>query len=151
MPVPRLRVLIGFDSAPDDVVQQWTDVSADVRFVAGVTLSRGRSDEFAAVEPGRLSLALGNASGDYTYDGATVVPGKRIRVLVSADGETWSPRFDGYVDGWPMSWSQVVEQPTVTVTATDRLARFGLHRVLRDAIHEQAGHSAPTTTGAILG
>lgn len=150
MPVPRLRVLVGFDSAPDDPVQQWTDVSTDVRFMAGLSMTRGRSDEFSTVEPGRLSLTLDNTSAAYTFDGTRVVPGKRIRVEVSADGESWSPRWDGYVDGWPMAWDRVVEQPTVAITATDRLARFSAKRTLRDALHEELGQASPTP-GSVFG
>lgn len=151
MPTPAIRVEVAFASHPDDQVQQWTDVSADV--IGDVSWDRGRSDEFSDPEPGRLSVSLRNTSGGYTFGPAnpTVLPGKRIRVSVSADGVTWWPRFSGYVDGWPMAWAQVVEQPRVQVTATDRLARFGLMRVLRDAVHEQAGFASPTRDGSILG
>lgn len=157
MPVPALRVLVAFASAPEDPAQQWTDVSADV--TGEVTLERGRPDEFSAVEPGRMSVTLDNSSGNYTYGNASgahypnVLPGKRIRVDVSADGGgSWSTRWDGYVDGWPMGWADgVAERPEVTITATDRLSRFGLTRLLRHALAEELGTAAaPTATTFVL-
>jgi hypothetical protein len=156
MPTPLTRVEVAFTSHPDDPVQVWTDVTADM--VGDVTCDRGRSDEFSDAEPGRLTVVLRNTDGDYTHGNAAgayypnVLPGKRVRVSVSADqGATWWPRFSGYVDGWPMAWQQVVEQPRVVLTASDRLAQFGLMRTLRDAVHEQAGHASPTRDGSILG
>lgn len=160
MPVPFVRVEVGFDSAPDDPNQQWTDISADVRLADGIRMSRGRADEFDNVEPGRLSLTLDNTSGDYTYGNASganypnVLPGKRIRVSTSVDaGMSWLPRWDGYVDGWPAEWANgVTQQPRVRITATDRLSRFGLRRVLRDALHEELGTAAEDqSAGWILG
>lgn len=141
MPVPYVRVEVAFTTAPDEPVQAWTDISTDVRLADGIATSRGRSDEFEQVNPGRLTLTLDNTAGAYTFGSSNpnVLPGKRIRLLVSLDGETWSPRFDGYVDGWPMAWQSVVEQPRVLITATDRLARFGRLRLLRHPMAEEAG------------
>lgn len=150
MPVPTVRVQVAFASNPDDPGQVWSDISADVRMADGVSITRGRSDEFTDVQPGRLTLTLDNTAGNYTFGYASgahypnVLPGKRIRVAVSGDdGGSWSPRFDGYVDGWPTEWAAgLTEQPRVRIGATDRLARFGNMRQLRDALHEELGSAA---------
>lgn len=149
MPVPNVRVEVAFASAPGDAVQVWTDISEWVRLADGITMTRGRSDEFDTVQPGRLSLTLNNTGGNFTFGYASgayypnVVPGRQIRVAVSPDGATWYPRWRGYVDGWPAEWDNgVTEQPRVRITATDRLARAGLQRALRDALHEELGTAA---------
>jgi hypothetical protein len=68
------------------------------------------------------------------------------------DGATWLPRFDGYVDGWPASWANgITQQPRVTVTATDRLARFTRLRLLRDPLAEELGTAATDQLGSTLG
>jgi len=153
MPVPQVRVQIAFSTAPDDPVQTWADVTTDVRLSDGISANRGRSDEFANVELGKLGLTLDNTSGAYTFGSGNpnVLPGKRIRLLVSPDGDTWVPRFDGYVDGWPMGWANVVEQPRVTITATDRLSRFSRLRTLRDSLAEELGTAAVDQLGNTLG
>lgn len=138
---PSVRVEVGFASAPD-APQVWEDVTAYTR--GAITLTRGRSDEDARATPGRLSLTLDNTDGRFTYGNASgayypnVKPRRRIRVSVSPDdGATWAPRFDGYVDGWPVAWDASEADAYVTVTASDRLSRFGLLRPLRDALAEE--------------
>lgn len=150
MTAPLARVEVAFDSAPDDPVQQWTDISDYVRTATPITVTRGRDDAQSSVTPGRLSLELRNSDGRFTFGYAAgayypnVQPRKRIRVLVSPDaGTSWSQRFDGYVDGWPASWAGgMTEQPRVTVTATDRLSQFSGLRTLRDPLQEELGTAA---------
>ena len=157
MTAPTVRVEAGLTSAPDDPVQSWTDVTAYVWGHQPVTMSCGRTDEQDAVAPGRAALALDNADLRFTYGYASgayypnVVPGKRLRVSVSPDsGATWWPRFDGYVDGWPVSWQANGNITTVDVSATDRLARFSRMRQLRDPLAEELG-TAAYVSGLTLG
>ena len=155
MAVTDVRVYLGLGSAPDDPSQMWTDVTAYVRMADGISITRGRSDEQSNIEPGRLSLTLNNADGRFTWGfsgGAcypNILPRKRIRVRVY-EGDWWSDRFDGYVDGWPASFAGVSEQPRVRITATDRLARLGRSRLLRHALHEEWGAASYSTDGWIL-
>jgi hypothetical protein len=44
----------------------WTDISADVRYADGITITRGRPDEASTVEPSSCSLTLDNRSGNYS-------------------------------------------------------------------------------------
>lgn len=157
MAVTDIKVEIAFDSAPDDPTQIWTDVTQYVRLADGISISRGRSDEQATIAPGQLSLTLDNTGGRFTwgYSGSpyypNVLPYKRIRVLVYEENRTWHTyRFDGYIDGWPASFAGVSEQPRVTITATDRLARLGRSRQLRDAMHEELGAASYSAAGWVL-
>lgn len=156
MAVTDVRVAIAFDSAPDDPMQVWTDVTDRVRLADGINITRGRSDEQGSIEPGRLSLTLDNTGGPFTWGYAgsphypNVLPRKRIRVRVYEGDGWWSNRFDGYIDGWPASFAGVLEQPQVRITATDRLARLGWARQLRDALHEEWGSASYSTDGWVL-
>ena len=154
MPAPQVRVLAGFGSHPDDPVQQWTDISADVRGWEGVTWSRGRREVTEHVEPGAASLSLSNPGGRYTYGNAGsdlypgVRPNVRIRIQLSIDdGATWVDRWDGHASGWPVAWAlgQVARDSVVALTCTDRLSRFARARTLGDALAEELG------TGSDLG
>lgn len=158
MPVPVVRVRLGFGSAPDAPVQEWTDVSAYVRLTAGVTWSRGRSDEQSDVEPGRASVTLDNSDGRFTWGNASspyyphVVPGIRMRLELGVDEQSLAPVWDGYIDGVPVEWaSPLGNQAWVRISGTDRLARFGRLRPLRAAVQEQMGFATPTSGGAALG
>lgn len=154
MPVPYIKVLIGFTSLPDDPEQVWTDVSEYVRaWATPITLARGRDDELGVAEPKQLRVALTN-DGRFSFGVAAgayypnVVPGKRIRVLVSPDGTTWYARFDGYITGWPAAWAGVnATDGFVLVTAVDRLSRLSEKRKLRDALLEEAGSASDVEEG----
>lgn len=85
LPEGRVRVEAAFSSNPADPSPLWVDITEDV--LGRVTMSRGRSDEFSSVEPGRLAAMLDNANGDYTWNNPSsrfypgVLPGRRVRVL----------------------------------------------------------------------
>jgi hypothetical protein len=153
MTSPLLRVQVGFLSAPDDPVQLWTDITEDVRGWEGVSWSRGRREVTEHTEPGSATLRVSNTAGRYTWGNPAsdlypnVLPGKRIRIAVSLDGgSVWWQRWDGYVTGWPVAWAfgELAADPVITVTATDRLSRFGRLRSLVDGVAEQLGTSAGT-------
>lgn len=163
MTLASLRVEIAFSDDPDATNLSWVDVTADV--LGDVEFSTGRGDEFTGPEPGRLSMTLDNSSGRYSWGNTSspywpgVLPGRRVRVWVwasAADGYdqgdydapvsydgfsgTPQPRFDGHVDGWPVSWDGgIVEQARVQVTASDRLIRLTGLRPLRHPLVEELG------------
>ncbi len=146
MTVPLVWVGVGFDSRPDDPVQTWTDISAYVRLSDGIELSRGRTDERDQAEPGQCSLTLDNSDGRFTWGNEAspyypnVIPGKRIQVRVGFDAMSpYVARFDGQVPAWPVAWLNIAEVSRVQITATDRLARLGRARTLRDPVLEELG------------
>lgn len=158
MTASRVSVHIAFSSAPDAPVQMWEDVTQYVRLADGIQITRGRADERASIEPGRLSLTLDNSDGRFTWGNPSspyypyVLPRKRIQVRMSEDEQYWTIcRFDGYIDGWPAAYRNIRERAVVQLTATDRLQRLGGARVLRDALHEECGHAAYSSAVWALG
>lgn len=159
MPAPTVKVEVAFTSSPDDPVQVWEDITDYVDMDAGVTYSRGRSNEISdfCVEPGTGSLRLFNDDGRFTMGNASspyhpVKPFRRIRVLAKAatpldghwlmDGEhqldalgSFVPRFDGTVDQWPVAFDG--RNAVSEITFTERNARLGFTRKLRSYIQEE--------------
>lgn len=102
---PSFRVEVAFASGPDEP-PLWVDVTDYVR-PDPITLTCGRSDEFATVEPGRMSLVLRNDDGRFTW-GRTgspyypgVLPGRRIRILVDIPGTPTVPPPGPPPSLWP--------------------------------------------------
>lgn len=157
MPLPLVRLEGAFGSSPDDPVQVWTDITSYVLGQEGLSYQRGRTDEFSAVEPGQMSVVLDNSTGVFTWGNASspfypgVVPLVQLRLLVSADGITWWPRFVGHVTGWPTEFAdEVAMDVRTTITAVDRLSRLGAKRRLRAPLEEELGVSS-NTAGSRLG
>ena len=106
----------------------WTDITPYLDVQAGVTITRGRSEETADVSPSTLALTLKNSDGRFTKGNAAspyypnVRSGKRIRLgLVWAGSTYW--RFTGDVNEWPTAWSGPGLYAETRITATDRLGR----------------------------
>lgn len=152
--LPSVLVEVAFATAPDAVAPAWVDITAFVRMTPGITISRGRQDEFSTPQPGRLSLTLDNTDGRFTFANVSspyfpnVLPYRRIRVSVIVAGNTFR-RFDGYVDGWPVAWQDASATVSlISIGATDRLSRLSNLRTLRHPIIEQLG--APSTASWYL-
>ncbi len=126
------KVEIAFATDPDAVTPTWTDVTAYVWAAAGgqIAITRGRTDQTSQITPSQLSLTLDNHDGRFTAgytSGAyypNVVLGKRIRVSTNT-GAGFVPRFDGYVNAWPVQWAPSGRWAEAQITAVDRLARLG--------------------------
>lgn len=158
MPIPLVRVQIGFDTNPDADPQLWTTLpDEDVRAEMGISFNGGRTDELTEPSPGRLQLVLSNDAGQYTTDNESspywpnVVPRKRIRLSLSVDGgDTWVAVFDGLLDGWPVAWVDGTATSTlVQIGASDRLIQLSSVRKLRDAVMEWWGSAADETTSPL--
>jgi len=107
------------------------NVSSYVRLVNGISMTHGRGDEQGAIQPSTLSLTFDNQDGRFTLGSTTIASpspiqvNQRIRVRLTVSGTTVD-RFTGYVQEWPVAWpSGGQEFSTVTITATDALARMG--------------------------
>ncbi|MCX6399239.1 MAG: hypothetical protein NTX33_04810 [Propionibacteriales bacterium] len=107
------------------------DVSSYVRLPNGISLTHGRADEQGDIQPSTMSLTFDNLDGRFTL-GSTIIASpspiqinNRIRVRLTVSGTTVD-RFTGYVQEWPVEWpSGGQEFSTVSITATDALARLG--------------------------
>lgn len=79
---------VAFASNPDDPLasQVWTDVTRWLDVKAGAGVTRGRADEFAEIQPSKLTVTLDNSDGRFTpgRPGSPYWPnvrtGKRIRL-----------------------------------------------------------------------
>lgn len=126
---------------PDVMVEMWLGgawvdlVAAErVDFEAGpVSITRGRANEYAQVEPGQCSFVLVNDDGAFTpglpssiyRDSLTLH--RPVRVKVRKPDDSWSTRFYGFVDDDPVTLDDATGATArVTVTAVDRLALMGL-------------------------
>lgn len=126
---------------PDVMVEMWLGgawvdlVAAErVDFEAGpVSITRGRANECAQMEPGQCSFTLVNDDGAFTpnlpssiYRDSLVLH-RPVRVKVRKPDDSWSTRFYGFVDDDPVTLSDATGATArVTVTAVDRLALMGL-------------------------
>lgn len=54
-----------------------------------------------------------------------------------ATAAVWVYRYTGYITAWPATWVGSIESPRVTVTALDRLRKFGQAAELRAMLSEE--------------
>lgn len=143
-PSRNLRLEVAFTTAPEDPSPAWVDVSSRLDLRAGITIRRGRGDEYETVQTGTMTLTLDNRDGAFTPDNPSsayypnVLPQKRIRLsYVHPTSGAINYRFDGYVDEWPVNWpGGSGNYSDSTVTATDLLARIGTRQKLHSVIAE---------------
>jgi hypothetical protein len=143
-------VEIAFDSGylTPAASRTWTNVSEYVEADRGLSIQRGRPDQFSTVQPSRLSLTLDNTDGRFTPEFASgayfpdVKKGRPIRVRLDLLGIIL---FTGYVDEWPVEWPGGSEShSTVTVTASSRMARLGRSTEFKSIVEEEYGYDSPT-------
>ena len=85
-PAEHVRVEVAFTTSPDDPAPAFTDLTSRLDRAAGIGITRGRQDEYGAVQPGRCSLTLDNTDGALTAGKASssfypyVKPSRRMRV-----------------------------------------------------------------------
>ena len=126
--VPTLKVELAPTATASTASPTWVDITGYVRMSDGVNFDRGRSDERAAVQPGRLALVLNNTSGRFTpgnVSGAYHPLYIRcpIRVSFKPPGAgAYTVMWTGLVDEWAPDWSN--GRATCRVSATDRLAQL---------------------------
>lgn len=110
-----------FDPAP-----VWVDVSAYVMMDSpgGLTITRGRSDQYSTVSGSVANFVLDNQDGRFTPERAAspyypnVVNEKRVRISVTDGVTTWR-RFYGFIDVMTPSWSPGGFHSVVNVTCVD--------------------------------
>ncbi|WP_436772073.1 hypothetical protein [Yinghuangia sp. YIM S09857] len=91
----------------------WTDITSDFYTRAPLTITRGRSDEGARVDPGRCSFVLNNRHGTYSPRNPMSplygLIGRNTPVRVTAAGTTPHLRVDG-------GSAQVPSSPAIDIT-----------------------------------
>lgn len=129
----KTEVVYTTSSSPTALIsaQTFTDVSAYVREDMGCEIRRGRDDEQSEIAASTMSIHFDNNDGRFSPGSATWVNldlGCVIRRTAIVDSVT-HVRFIGYVDSIEMpDWVNAPFEKTVTITASDRLARIGAER-----------------------
>lgn len=149
-PLPTVKVEIAFATTPDDPSPAWVDVSQWVRVQPGITITRGRQDQFSEVQPSKCTLTLINSDGRFTPGNVNspyypnVKKGRRIKVWVIDDGSFFT-RFTGYVDEWPVTWADSsATVADVSVTATSRMGRLDRGSELPSIVETEYLADTPT-------
>jgi hypothetical protein len=144
-----MKVEIAFTTGPNDPSPVWVDVTQWLRANPGVSVTRGRQDQFSDVQPSKCTLTLDNTDGRFT-PGNTASPyypnvkkGRRIRVTATHATVAYR-RFAGYVDEWPVTWADASATVAFTsISASSRQARLGRGTELRSIIEEEYLLDAP--------
>jgi hypothetical protein len=85
-PSDHVRLDIAFSTAPDATSPAWVDVTSRLRLSQGITISRGRTNEYDTIRQGTMSCTLENIDGYLTPDNVSsayypnVLPQRRIRL-----------------------------------------------------------------------
>jgi hypothetical protein len=143
-PARGLVFEVAFSTGPYDATPVWVDLSSRVHLPSGITIRRGRSDEFENVPAGTLTLTLENTDGALTpenpaspyYPHVLNLRRCRLRYIDPASSDV-TPLFDGYVDEWPVEWPDSGDNYSrAQITATDILARIDGRQKLRSVVVE---------------
>lgn len=109
------------------------DVAVDISdyvAAAGITITRGRNDQFADISPGSATIVFDDIDRrfDSTYAAGPyygqLVPGKRVQIVT--DGVI---RMEGVVRSWRHTY-RANAGSTVTLTVEDALAKLGRRKFL---------------------
>lgn len=130
--MPAIRVEMWLGGA-------WVDLVALERVdfeAAPVSITRGRANEVAQMEPGQCTFVLVNDDGAFTPDLSTsayrdsLTLHRPVRVLVQQPDTSWSTRFVGVVDDDTVTLDDETGATSrVTVTCVDQLALMGLKQL----------------------
>lgn len=150
MTQPTMKVEIAFSTGPNDPSPVWVDVTQWLRATPGISITRGRQDQFGQVQPSKCTLILDNSDGRFTA-GNTASPyypnvkkGRRIRVTATHAMVAYR-RFTGYVDEWPVTWADAsATVADAAISASSRQARLGRGTELRSIIEEEYLLDSPT-------
>lgn len=83
-----------------------------------------------------ISCATATTAGQQTWvDSVMVDEGSAVGAFTTA-APPITYLFTGHVEEWPTGWPGGQLYSQTSITATDRLARIGLHRVMRSVIEE---------------
>lgn len=124
----------------------WTDITTDVRQSAGVTITRGRSDEQSQAQPQHMTFRLNNRTGKYSprNPNSTLYGqvGRNIPVRAKIDSGAFT-RFYGYIPGIQPEWNENHSDNLIVVEAYGILQRLGqgqpaVSNALRDWVLAQS-------------
>jgi hypothetical protein len=133
MPYPTPKVYIAFDDTPYALSPTWTEVTTDV---LSMSIDRGTDGDWGSFS-GSAQVVLLNTSRKYdpfnsagTYAGK-LFPRKQIKIEAVYSATTY-PVFRGYIDGWPVEWSDAGKMSTVTLSCFDALQLLATEQLPQD-------------------
>lgn len=129
--VVEVSMAFGADLTAAPSSWTWTDITAYVRYQPGITIVRGRADEFATFAACRIELQVDNRDGRFCSKNPTgayypnLMRNTPVRVRAKQNpGDTYSTRAVGFVDALPLSWDKSERNSYVTLTASGVLRRL---------------------------
>lgn len=147
---PALTLRLDMSGTAFGVAPAWTDQTASL-LTGGdgqpVSITWGRQDETADVQPSTCSFTLDNADGRFTPGHSSAAAGwdvgSRVNVRVTVGGTTYD-RFTGYVDSIEPTWpGGAPNWSTVTVSCTDILSRLGIGQPLKSLVVQEMLSDSP--------
>lgn len=114
------------------------DITQYIRTADGITISRGRADEFSQITPSTLTMVAENIDARFSAGSGTygIAIDRMIRVIYTV-GATVSNRFTGFLTALPVAWPDGSDQYAVaTLTAVDVLTRLSRRRFFPTIAHE---------------
>lgn len=124
-PDVQLRVVIaGAGPFDNPFTPPFIDVTDKIRG-GGITIKRGRSDEFTAFQAGTCSFTLKNDNRDFDPSNLSspyidILKPSRVVVVDAFYAGVEYRLFLGYIDGWPRGWTKTTG--SVQIVAHDQLA-----------------------------
>lgn len=148
---PTYLLQAGLVSSPDDPIASttWTDLTSRLDVAAGVTITRGRTEEQGAIQPSTFRCVLDNRDGALTPGNPSspyapnVKTGKRVRLQLTYGGLPYW-RFTGDASEWPLAWSGgPAKYAETNLSALDRFARLGELGEYRSTLEEDVLDDEP--------
>lgn len=152
-----VELALGADLTAHPGTWSWTDVTEWVHEPGGITISRGRQDEFSTASPSQIRLTLINNDGRFCpknpsgayYGSINRNTPLRVRIDPGSGNVT---RATGFVDQWPVAWADKSESLCLApITASGPLRRLGQGGTLRSALYRYHTPTAWLDSSEILG
>ena len=144
------QILIAWPTQPASATPLFCDVTPWVRADHGITMGRGRPDEFSEVQAAKLAMTLDNTLGWFTQGnpGSPWSPGVLIgrRTQVNEVDQTgrWHTRFDGTLTDLPVAWTGGNAAEALTnCAASGVLAGLGRQPQLRTMLEQEILQDQP--------
>jgi hypothetical protein len=154
--MPTLGVFIAFDASPYDVDPVWTEVTT---YVTSVNIDRGRSDDFSPFVSTAFVTFQNNTRQFDPFNTAgayygKLLPRKQIKI-VALNNSVLYPVFRGFVEGFPVKFTEAGYASTVSVQCFDLLALLATAQ-MPDVLFErtynyQFGYQANLLSGMVDG
>ena len=134
MAVPVLGVWIAFDDGAYVANPSWVDVTSDVR---NVSIHRSRSDDFSEDFVSTASVVLDNnlrVYDPFNFDSIyanKLTPRRQIKIEGTANGTAYTI-FRGYISGFPVNFSKVGKDSTITIDCFDLLSLLAAENLKSD-------------------